>query len=117
MNVIVAFDVDGTLDISGGRIPVRHLLDLKRSGLIVGVVGNWKLAFERVKGLDFYQAGIPSKAEILKALGEEKAFRLYVGDLESDKAEADKAGWNFIFASDYKFSMTDEHTQTHNCLW
>jgi len=103
MNVIVAFDVDGTLDISGGRIPVRHLLDLKRAGVIVGVVGNWKIAFERVKGLDFYQAGIPSKAEILKALGQGKPLKLYIGDLEPDKAEADKAGWNFIFTSNYKF--------------
>jgi len=103
VSAVVAFDVDGTLDIGRGRIPVRHLLDLKRVGVIVGVVGNWKLAFERVKGLDFYQAGIPSKAEILKALGEGKSFRLYIGDLESDKAEAEKAGWNFIFTSNYKF--------------
>jgi len=104
VSIVVAFDVDGTLEISGGRIPVRHLLDLKRAGFVVGVVGNWELAIRRVKGLDFYQAGIPSKADILDAIGTGKVFRLYVGDLESDRCEAERAGWNFIFASDYKFS-------------
>jgi len=103
MNAVVAFDVDGTLEISGGRIPVRHLLNLKREGFVVGVVGNWELAIKHIKGLDFYQAGIPSKADILSAIGEGKVFRLYVGDLESDRREAERAGWNFIFASDYKF--------------
>jgi len=67
------------------------------------VVGNWELAIKQVKGLDFYQAGIPSKADILGAIGARKVFRLYVGNLESDRYEAERAGWNFIFASDYKF--------------
>jgi len=67
------------------------------------VVGNWELAIKQVKGLDFYQAGIPSKADILGAIGEGKVFRLYVGDLEAVRSEAEMAGWNFIFASDYKF--------------
>jgi len=103
VSVVVAFDVDGTLEISGGRIPVRHLLDLKRVGFVVGVVGNWELAIKHVKGLDFYQAGIPSKADILSAIGAGKVFRLYVGDLESDRREAERAGWNFIFVLNYKF--------------
>jgi len=103
MSAVVAFDVDGTLDIGRGKVPARHLLDLKRSGFVVGVVGNWELAMRRVKGLDFYQAGIPSKADILSAIGTGKVFRLYVGDLESDRHEAERAGWNFIPASDYKF--------------
>jgi len=103
MNVIVAFDVDNTLTVGKGRIPVEHLLELKRVGFIVGVVGNWELAIKKVKGLDFYQAGIPSKAEILSAIGAGKVFRLYVGDLESDRREAERAGWNFISASDYRF--------------
>jgi len=103
LNVIVAFDCDGTLEISGGRIPVKHLLDLKKAGLIVGVVGNWELTIKRVKGLDFYQAGIPSKAEILRAIGEGKALKLYVGDQESDRQEARRAGWNFIHVNDYQW--------------
>jgi len=78
-------------------------LNLKREGFIVGVVGNWELAIKHIKGLDFYQAGIPSKADILSAIGARKVFKLYVGDLESDRREAERAGWNFIFVSDYKF--------------
>jgi len=103
MNIIIAFDVDGTLSISKGRIPVKHLLKLKKAGITVGVVGNWELAIKHIKGLDFYQAGIPSKAEILKAIGEGKAFKLYVGDLELDRLEAEKAGWNFIHANNYRW--------------
>jgi len=103
VNAIIAFDVDGTLEISGGKVPAMHLLDLKSVGFVVGVVGNWELAIRHIKGLDFYQAGIPSKADILRAIGAGKVFRLYVGDLESDRHEAERAGWNFIFVSDYKF--------------
>jgi len=102
MNVIVAFDVDGTLDIGGGRIPVKHLLDLRKAGVIVGVVGNWELAIKHVRGLDFYEGAIPSKAEILKAIGEGKALKLYVGNQESDREEARRAGWNFIHVNDYQ---------------
>jgi len=100
--IIIAFDVDGTLKISGGRIPVEHLLELKRAGVVVGVVGNWSLAIKHVKGLDFYQGGIPSKRVILEALGEGKAFKLYVGDTEEDKKQALEAGWNFIHVEDYR---------------
>jgi len=103
LSVIVAFDVDDTLEISGGRIPVKHLLDLRKAGVIVGVVGNWELAIKHIKGLDFYQAGIPSKAEILRAIGEGKALKLYVGDLESDRHEARRAGWNFIHVNEYQW--------------
>jgi len=103
VSVIIAFDVDSTLEIGGGRILISYLLDLKRAGVVVGVVGNWQLAIKHVKGLDFYQAGIPSQAEILKAIGEGKVYKLYVGDLESDRLDAERAGWNFIHVSDYKF--------------
>jgi len=103
LRAIIAFDVDGTLDISGGPIPATHLLALQKCGLLVGVVGNWKRAFESVKGLDFYQAGIPSKTEILRALGAGKALRIYVGDTDEDREEAMKAGWNFIHAGDYRY--------------
>lgn len=103
MKGIIAFDVDGTLEISNGRIPIKHLFDLKEAGFIVGVVGNWKLAIEHIKGLDFYQAGIPNKAEILRALGKGKAFKLYVGDTEEDRRQSRIAGWNFIHVSEYVF--------------
>jgi len=43
MNVTVAFDVDGTLDISGGRIPVKHLLGLRRAGWIFIHVNDYQL--------------------------------------------------------------------------
>jgi len=103
LKAIIAFDVDGTLNISGGPIPATHLLNLQRCGLVIGVLGNWRRAFDSIKGLDFYQAGIPSKAEILKALGTNKAFKLYVADTDADREEALKAGWNFIYAKDYRY--------------
>jgi len=39
----------------------------------------------------------------LRALGEGKAFRLYVGDTDLDREEALRARWNFIHASDYRY--------------
>jgi len=103
MRGIIAFDVDGTLDVGGGRIPHTHLFDLQKCGFVVGVVGNWEKVFYSLKGLDFYQAGIPSKGDILMALGAGKVFRLFVGDTEEDREAACRAGWNFIHVSDYRW--------------
>jgi len=96
--------VDGTLDIAGGHIPATHLSALQKAGFVVGVVGNWKKAFLLIKGLDFYQEGIPSKADILKALGTGRPFKLYIADTDEDREEAMRAGWNFIYARDYWYT-------------
>lgn len=101
-NIIIAFDVDGTLEISGGSIKLKRLRELKEAGAIVGIVGNWRKAIQHIWGLDFYQEGIPNKAEILKALGEGKALKIYVADLESDREQAEKAGWIFIHHKAFK---------------
>jgi len=90
------------LEFSGGTIPINRLYQLKSAGIIVGVVGNWELAIKKVKGLDFYQAGIPNKAYILKALGEGKALKIYVGNEQADKEQAKAAGWIFIWAKEFR---------------
>lgn len=101
-NIIIAFDVDGTLEISGGPIPVRRLQELRMAGVVVGVVGNWELAIKKINALDFYQAGIPDKASILRALGAGRALKIYVGNELADKVQAEKAGWIFIWAKDFR---------------
>jgi len=100
--LVVAFDVDGTLEISGGPIPLSKLWELKKAGVVVGVVGNWELAIKHIRGLDFYQAGIPNKAEILRAIGEGKVLRIYVGDTEDDAGQALAAGWIFLYPRDFR---------------
>lgn len=41
MSIIWCFDVDETLSISGGPIPIQTLRDLRKDGHCVGIVGNW----------------------------------------------------------------------------
>jgi len=102
MKVVVAFDVDGTLEISGGPVPLWRLRELKEAGVIVGIVGNWELAIRHIRGLDFYQAGIPSKSGILRAIGEGKVLRIYVADTEEDARQATLAGWIFLHPKDFR---------------
>jgi len=99
---IIAFDCDGTLEISNGPIRLARLMELKQAGLVVGIVGNWMVAIKQIKGLDFYQAGIPTKAEVLKALGEGAALKIYVADTDEDKRQAYEAGWNFLRANEFR---------------
>ena len=41
---VYAFDVDETLDISGGPVSMSRVRDLTREGHIVGICGNWAVA-------------------------------------------------------------------------
>jgi hypothetical protein len=45
---VFAFDVDDTLSISNGPIPLEHLLELKAKGEAVGLCGNLHCFMERV---------------------------------------------------------------------
>ena len=45
---IYAFDVDDTLDVSGGPISVVSLGGLKSQGHIVGLNGNWAVVVQSV---------------------------------------------------------------------
>jgi hypothetical protein len=45
---IYAFDVDDTLEVSGGPITVVSVAELKSRGYIVGLNGNWAVVVQSV---------------------------------------------------------------------
>ena len=69
---------------------------------MIGIVGNWSLAQQYIKHLDFYRGGEKNKEEILRELGAGHTFKLYVADTEEDQVATHNAGWNFIFAKDFR---------------
>ena len=42
-----AFDVDDTLEVSGGPVSVQSIADLKRAGDVVGLNGNWGVMVQK----------------------------------------------------------------------
>jgi hypothetical protein len=46
---VISFDVDDTLDISNGPVPLEDLRVLKMQGHIIGVNGNWGRFLDAVK--------------------------------------------------------------------
>ena len=71
MNVY-AFDVDETLEISGGPVTFASLVSLRQEGHILGLCGNWGLITLNVDGwhnlFSFVGQFGPTKAEFLSAL-------------------------------------------------
>jgi len=100
MNGIIAFDCDGTLEISNGPVPLDILRELTRKGWRVGICGNWKLAKKHIGDLHFY-LGSP-KAENLREEGRNFELRVYVADTPEDEQAAREADWQFIYAKDFE---------------
>lgn len=100
---LVAFDVDGTLEVSAGPIPLDALNQLRRQGTIVYIVGNYGKLAQTTK--EFADGNIGrSKAESLKLLAERhpNTVKIYVADTSQDETEAKTANWQFIYARDFK---------------
>lgn len=100
MKGIIAFDCDGTLEISKGPVLLHALKMLQNQGWQVGICGNWQLAKKNIDSLDFYR-GEP-KGETLKQEGREFEVKIFVGDTLSDEKVAQEVGWKFIYAKDFK---------------
>ena len=110
---IYAFDVDHTLDCSGGPVPCAALLQLRRDGHIVGICGNFAVAFARapelVKVCNFFGQMEMSKAAFLRQISTyvqaDKYVmvgndRRYFGE-SMDVEAAREAGWDFIREYDF----------------
>lgn len=105
---IYAFDVDETIEISGGPVTLKSMMDLRLEGHVVGLCGNWAVFVQRVEGwhhlISFHNAGTPNKETHLANL---KAYTpaeeyIMVGNIlgvtgaSDDKGAAERAGWKFI---------------------
>lgn len=111
---LYAFDVDETLEVSNGPIPVAALRTLREEGHIVGLCGNWAVFVRAVpewhRIVSFVGPLQLSKADFLGQL------RLYVRAGEyvmvgndpatgwgssADREAAEEAGWQFIRETDF----------------
>jgi hypothetical protein len=111
---IYAFDVDHTLDVSDGPVPLDAVVRLgKAPDAVVGVCGNWGLVTRTMPGWhDVFSfvgpMGIP-KAEMLRQLRQYCPADEYVmvgndprfyGNSD-DVGAAAEAGWRFIREHDF----------------
>ena len=111
---VFAFDVDETLEVSGGPVTIRMMQDLLTDGHKVGLCGNWKVFLDKRPDLAGMLAfcgpvGIP-KEDFLKAVkGHHHGADDYVivgnvpgvsGDSD-DIGAAKRAGWKFIREMDF----------------
>lgn len=112
MNVY-AFDVDETLEVSGGPVTLASMMDLRVAGHIVGICGNWAAFCQRVQGwhnlVSFMNVGTPDKETPLIELKRYVPADDYVlvGNIfgvsgaSDDAGAAARAGWRFIKESDF----------------
>ena len=110
---IYAFDVDDTLEVSGGPIDIKSIDELKPQGDIVGLNGNWAVVVRAVPSwhriFSFIGPMEMSKEIFLKQL---KTYiraddYIMVGNIKGvsgasdDQGAANLAGWRFIKESDF----------------
>jgi hypothetical protein len=111
---LYAFDVDHTLEVSDGPVPIAALRALREEGHIVGLCGNWAVFVRAVpewhRMVSFVGPFQLSKADFLVQL------RLYMRASEyvmvgndpgtgwgnsADREAAEEAGWRFICEADF----------------
>jgi len=102
------FDVDETLEVSGGPVQFSQLINLKKGGHIIGLCGNWAVVTRNInnwhKLFSLVKVSNERKHEFLSAVKKYVSAERYimVGNINpsnapySDKDEAELAGWEFI---------------------
>jgi hypothetical protein len=112
MNVY-AFDVDDTLEVSGGPITLTSIGDLREQGHIVGLNGNWAVVVQTVSMwhhmFSFIGPMEMSKAAFLNQLKTHIPAKDYVmvGNIlgvsgaSDDQGAAHLAGWRFIKETEF----------------
>ncbi|MCH7779090.1 MAG: hypothetical protein IH878_21555 [Gemmatimonadetes bacterium] len=105
---VYAFDVDDTLEVSGGPIPISACRELANQGHIVGLCGNFAAVTQRVPGWqDIFSFIGPmgmTKADFLSQIKTYVSARCYFmvgnvpgrGGASDDVGAARAAGWEFI---------------------
>ena len=105
---LYAFDVDETLEVSGGPILMERPAELHNLGHVVGLCGNWAVVVRGIPAwfqfISFLGPMEITKADFLRQL---KTYipsdeYIMVGNVlgvsgqSDDKGAADEAGWRFI---------------------
>ncbi len=106
--IVYAFDVDETLEVAGGPVPIVALEALRSYGHVVGLCGNWALAVATIAGwptfLSFVGPMEMSKAAFLRQIKTYMPADDYVmvGNIRGvsgasdDAGAAAEAGWRFL---------------------
>jgi hypothetical protein len=110
---IYAFDVDDTLEVSGGPVSIVSIRSLRPEGHIVGLNGNWAVVVQSVplwyrifsfigpmemsKDIFLNQLRTYIPADDYVMVGNIKG----VSGASDDKGAANLAGWRFIKESDF----------------
>jgi hypothetical protein len=117
MKYIYAFDVDETLNVSGGPVDVEVCRELARRGHIVGICGNWMQCVANMpdwhKTFSFLGQMLMTKTDFLKQI---KAFipadaYIMVGNdpryfgSSQDYEAAMNAGWVFYRESEFHIDV------------
>lgn len=109
--ILYCFDIDDSLEVSNGPIPLKTLMDLRCQGHIVGLNGNF-VPVLRVAGwqhlISFFNPGM-DKAQYMQLLRNSIVADDYVmvGNIlgvsggSDDQGAAARAGWRFIKESDF----------------
>ena len=111
---LYAFDVDETLEVSNGPVPLDALVALREQGHIVGLCGNWAVFVQAVpewhRVVSFVGPLQLTKAAFLVQLRLHVPADEYVmvgNDPATgwgnslDREAAEKAGWKFILEADF----------------
>jgi hypothetical protein len=102
--MLVAFDVDGTLECGSptGPIKLETVRSMKKAGMTIGIISPSLFRVKKELGdlLDFYLAG--PKEEVMREMRKNYSGRMmYIGDATLDELMAVKAGWEFCYAKDF----------------
>ncbi|TMB06219.1 MAG: hypothetical protein E6J70_00890 [Deltaproteobacteria bacterium] len=111
--MIYAFDVDDTLEISGGPVRLAELVVLRRAGHVLGLCGNWAVVTATVprwhRLFSFIGPMETSKASFLAQVKRHCAADDYVmiGNdplvfgQSPDREAAEQAGWRFLREAEF----------------
>jgi hypothetical protein len=110
---VYAFDVDDTLEVSAGPVPIADLVALRAEGHIVGLCGNWAMVTmhypEWHRVCSFVGPCGSEKDEFLRQIRQHVPAQDYVlvGNIRGisgasdDQGAAERAGWRFIQERDF----------------
>lgn len=112
--LVIAFDCDGTLDISEedpGPVPATAMNRLLMHNAVVGICGNTdpirKHGYD--EGLHFLTLH-KDKAISLRMTSDlyPGRFYVFVGNTTGDQEAAREAGWTFVQAEDFQYGRRDD---------
>lgn len=108
------FDVDETLEVSGGLVKLSQLVNLRNQGHIIGLCGNWAVVTEYVVNWHLIISLVGpfkmSKYDFLKSVKKHVYVDKYimVGNKNpfnapvSDEEETLNASWEFVEEKNFK---------------